>query len=106
MFPTELLADTAVVYTPDQTGAFTTVANAALACWLRPVGTRAAASAAQRAELAALRRLTWVDYVMPDYAQVEIDGNRYNVVHGTVVGYRYAETGEVIQYSCDLIEVE
>ncbi len=106
MYPTELLRDVATVYTPDATGAYVTVAKSGLACWLRAVSVRGAVSAPERAEMLALRRLTWVGYAMPDYAQVEIGGIRYNIVQGTVTAYRYSETGEVINYGCDLVRVD
>src|SRR5688572_16763891 len=79
------LDQTAKVYTADpEDGEYTVLAKSGLACRLvRMTGT--VAPAAERPELAGQRTLLWLpEYQMPDTAQVEIDGRRWNIQAGTI----------------------
>lgn len=94
------------VYTPDPTtGAYTVTATSALACrlaLLSPSGDMGPS----RSEAAGTRRLLWgADYVMPETAQVEVDGERWNIQAGTLaaprdlsgsVAYRRAEVTRAV----------
>jgi hypothetical protein len=104
--PAEMMSDSADVYTADlATGRYTVLAQADLPCRLAVIrpGTT---SAPERAELAAMRRLYWgPDYAMPDYAQVEINSERWNVVQGTVTAPTWLD-GTVINYQCDVVRAE
>jgi len=97
---------TATVYTPNgTTGTYTVLATSGLACRLavKPAPTD---GAVERAEGTPRRLLLWDDaYSMPNDAQVEIDGQRWNVVAGTfdaltgldsVVVYRRCEVVKVL----------
>lgn len=99
------LLDTAVVYTRDAaTGAFSTVAQSALACRLAHVNQQPGATGDQRAELAAMRNLLWdPSYVMPELCQVEVnaDGVRWQPEKGTFGAFR-GPMGTVIYRRCDL----
>lgn len=97
----EHLDQTGTVY--DDADAYTTVVNAALACRLVHID-RASATAGERAELMSLRELMWdPSYVMPEGAQVAIDGVRWQTVRGTfgaprrrgVVAYRICQVERV-----------
>lgn len=77
------LDQTATVRTPNASnGRFDVTATTGLECRLvRSVG---GASAVDRAEIAASGTLLWdASYVMPAQAQVEVSGERWNVVRGT-----------------------
>lgn len=82
MIGLEQLAD---VYVPDgTTGAYTELAKAGLRCRLAHVAQIFQAPGGERAEVAGNRRLLWdEDYEMPEEAQVEIEGLRWNVRPGT-----------------------
>ncbi len=95
------LVDTAVVYTPTATG-YTDVANAALPCRLALVATDTAATGQDRTELASTRRLLWgPDYLMPENAQIEVDGERWNVRPGTLAAVR-GPSGNVVYRRCEV----
>lgn len=67
----------------DDVDDYSTVVKNALACRLVHLD-RAAATAGERAELMSLRDLMWdPSYVMPEGAQVAIDGVRWQTVRGT-----------------------
>jgi len=85
--------DTARVYAPDPTtGDYTTLINANLICVLAVGGGKyEGVSAKDRAELAAWRKLLWDPaYDMPENAQIEVDGVRYNAVAGSFVAFKIA----------------
>lgn len=87
----------------DPTGAFTTVLRTGLACRLAHV--RGGASQNERAELAAVRNMIWdPSYVLPETAQVEVDGVRWNPVAGTFAAYR-GPSSQVLYRRCDLVRV-
>jgi hypothetical protein len=63
---------------------------------------------AERAELLALRQLLWEpSYVMPETVQVEVngDGLRWNVVHGTLGALR-GPSGAVMYRRADVVRVD
>ena len=100
------LNETAVVYIPNAgTGAYTVVALAALRCRLANVRGEGKGAAEEREEVAQNRRLLWTAvYEMPNNAQIEIAGVRWNVIPRT-----YAELkglGQVVHYRrCDVAVV-
>lgn len=75
---------TATVYgRTTATGTFTTVLKSGLRCRLAHIP-RGDQTAPDRAELAALRVLLWEPaYVLPETAQIEVDGVRWQPVAGT-----------------------
>lgn len=82
------LDQTATVYTPHATtGAWTVVAKSGLACRLVRV-TIAADVGPGRVLAAPQRTLLWNGYTMPAAAQVDVGGERWNVVDGTVATVR------------------
>lgn len=102
------LNKTATVYTPHATtGAYTVLAKSGMDCRLAIRGERSsgATAAEERAELVARRRLLWdEDYTMPEDAQVEIDGERWNIQKGTVD--KLTGLDDVVIYRrCDLVKV-
>lgn len=102
------LNKTATVYTPHATtGDYTVLAKSNLVCRLAIRGKRSsgATAADERAELVARRRLLWDEaYTMPENAQVEIDGARWNVQAGTVDVL--TDLGDTVIYRrCDVVKV-
>ncbi len=95
------LIDTAVVYVPGATGNFDLVDNAALACRMALV-TIQTAIGGPRAELTSARRLLWDPaYVMPETAQILVNGERWNALPGTFAAPR--GPGGAVQYRrCEL----
>lgn len=88
----------------DDDDAYSTQVKANLACRLVHVD-RSSATAGDRAELMALRDLMWdPGYVMPEGAQVAIDGIRWQTVRGTfgaprrrgVVAYRICQVERIV----------
>ena len=81
------LDETATVYTEaPTTGAFTVVANAALPCRLGRFAQvlPSAGLTYDRSELANELALLWgPDYDLPERAQVEVEGQRWNPIVGT-----------------------
>lgn len=79
------LDKTATVYTPDPTtGAYTVVAKTGLAVRLALTSV-SGDMGPSRAEATGARRLLWrPDYMMPETAQLEINGQRWNVVAGSL----------------------
>ncbi len=105
LLPASVLDETAAVYTEDASGAFNVLARADLACRLGHVSARGASGAVERAELVATRRLVWpADYVMPERCQIEIDGQRWNPVHGSFAAPTVA--GRVAYRACDVVRGE
>lgn len=100
------LNSTAVVYTPHATtGAYTVVANAGLTCRLANKGQAGQGAAEERDELVQNRRLLWrTAYTMPNDAQIEVEGVRWNVIPNS-----YSELkglGSAVRYRrCDLTVV-
>ena len=83
------LDQTASVYTPGSDGDFTVLNTNALACRLAHFTTGATSPADERADVSPPRRLLWgADYTMPDVAQVEVEGRRWNIEPHTVEAIR------------------
>jgi hypothetical protein len=99
--------DTATVYTRHATtGQYTVVAKAALRCQVQRISTgrQNAPSMAQRAEFAAGRVLRWEhDYSMPDNAQLEIGGRRWNLRKDTIYQQRAGE--HALYWTADIVRV-
>lgn len=106
--PDILLDRRADIYTEDPaTGAFTVLDESDLPVRLAIIGAKGANSAAERAEMVAMRRLVWgPDYAMPTRAQVAIDSERWNPVLGSFTAPLWPPSGEVIYRGCDLIRAE
>lgn len=90
------LDQTATVYTPSgTTGAYTVVDKTGLACRLA-LSSVSTDMGPSRAEADGARRLLWdPDYVMPEEAQVEVDGERWNIQAGTLAAPRDLTGGVV-----------
>ncbi len=96
---------TATVYTPHPTtGAYTVSAKTGLACRLAHRGTRSGVTDMnpEREDIGSARRLMWQDsYVMPETAQVEVNGERWNVVQGSY-SPMYGPGGSVWYFRCEV----
>ena len=87
------------------TGAYTDTLKTGLRCRLAHIPNQPPATAPDRAELAAIRNLLWEsDYVLPETAQVEVNGTRWNVVAGTFVAYQ-GPGGAVVYRRADVRRV-
>lgn len=89
---------TAVVYMPNEVdGDYTEVVRSALKCRLANKRRFGLGDGTERDEEVPNRMVMWqADYVMPENAQIEVDGQRWNVVPDT-----YAEMrglGEAVMY--------
>ncbi|MCP4415956.1 MAG: hypothetical protein GY805_04995 [Chloroflexi bacterium] len=80
------LDQTAVVYTPAAgDGDFTVEAKTGLACRLTYITSREVDVGDEREDIGSRRRLLWDEtYTMPETAQIEVDGERWNVLAGTL----------------------
>lgn len=77
---------TATVYAPSDD--FQTPVKTGLVCGLYLISEVGAATGVDRAELLARRRLLWEPgYTMPEEAQVEIDGQRWQLPRGGGIAY-------------------
>lgn len=104
VMPAAFYCHSADVYTVNTRGAYTVLAQAALPVRLAVLSLHGTTSLPERAEMAALRRLSWgPGYTMPDHAQVEIGGERWNVVQDTLTAHVYPPTGAVVRYSADVV---
>lgn len=102
MLPSILLDQTATVYARDANGAYTVVAASNVAVRLANLSTKSAASGFDRAELAALRRLVWgPEMTFDEHAQIEVNGERWNVVAGTLQQAR-GPSGELVYQAVDV----
>lgn len=83
------LDQTCTVYTPNgTTGAYDVVAVSGMACRLA-LASVSGDMGPSRAEADGTRRLLWgPDYTMPETAQVEVDGERWNIQAGTLAAPR------------------
>lgn len=99
----EHLDQLATVY--DDADDYSTVVQSNLACRLVHLTTATATAAGDRAELMSIRDLLWDPaYVMPEGAQVDIGGVRWQTVRGTfgaprrrgVVAYRRCQVERVV----------
>ena len=72
---------TATVDTTDPSGKYTVVAQSGLACRLAQMPVGSGATSAERAELAATRRLSWdASYTMPAFAEI-LSGGQIGRAH-------------------------
>lgn len=101
------LDHTATVYGEDAaTGAYSVVLRTGLLCALHRLGTQPDISAADRAELAASRRFVWdATYALPETAQVDVGGVRWQPVAGTFWAYPEPPSTPVLR-SCDVVRVQ
>lgn len=105
---------TATVYTRGAGGTYSTVATTGLQCRLAHISAHPAVSGAQRRELGAMRLLMWdPDYVMPETAQIAVDGvtgpdgvtvARWNIQAGTLAAMR-GPAGTVLYRRADCVRV-
>lgn len=94
--------DTALVYTPAPSGGAYTVLAQTLASARLAITPATEALGAGRVQLTAVPRLLWTDtYAMPDSAQIEVAGARYNVKPGTYDALR-GPSGAVLYRRCDV----
>ena len=76
-----LLTNTASVYGRAANGQYTVLLTSGLACRLLHLNSDGAPSGAGRTEFAARRKFVWdAAYTMPAFAQIEVDGLRWNPV--------------------------
>jgi hypothetical protein len=94
----------AKVYTPNGTdGAYTVLATTLAEC--RLAISSAGARGGERESSTAQPRLLWLGtYAMPDPAQIEVNGDRYNVVEGTYAAIR-GPNGLTHHRHCDVVAV-
>lgn len=105
--PAAFWTHTASVYTAGTSGTYTVLAREGLPVRLAVLSLKGTTSLPERTELAALRRLSWgPEYQMPAHAQVEIGGERWNVVEDTVTAHVYPPTGQTVRYSADVVRAE
>lgn len=98
------LDQTATVYTPNETdGDFTTTAKSGLACRLAYIQQGGTDIGGEREDLGSRRRLLWAeDYTMPTTAQIDVDGDRFNVLPGTYGEIR-GVSGAVVYRRCEVV---
>ena len=79
----------ATILTTGAGGAFTVSVKSNLACRLCHLAAAPGATSQERDELAARRMLLFDPaYSMPDFAQVDIGGEKWNIVQGTAIAPR------------------
>lgn len=88
---------TAVVYGPSDD--FQAPVKTGLACSLHHISEVGAATGVDRAELLARRRLLWdPTYAMPEEAQVEVDGERWQLPRGGGIALVYHRNTDTPAY--------
>lgn len=99
------LDQTANVYTPNEAddGDFTTLAKANLVCRLAYIEQGGSSIGGEREDLGSRRRLLWEEgYTIPETAQVEVGGERFNVLAGTY-GELRGPSGQVVYRRCEVV---
>ena len=98
------LDQTADVYIPNGTdGDFTTLARSDLVCRLAFIQQGGTDIGGEREDLGQRRRLLWTEvYTMPETAQIEVDGERFNVIAGTFGAIR-GPSGAVDYRRCEVV---
>ena len=98
------LDQTAKVYVPNSTdGDFTTLAKATLPCRLAYIQQGPNSVGGEREDIGQRRRLLWTEeYEMPETAQVEVAGERWNVLAGSLGSLR-GLSGAVIYRRCEVV---
>jgi hypothetical protein len=99
------LIDRATVYTVHPTsGMYSVVDTSDLQCRLAKIDVTNAGTA--REELLAARRLIWdADYAMPNDAVIDVNGQRWNVVTGTMATYR-RKLGDQVYRAADVVRAD
>ncbi len=97
------LDQVANVYTPAVSdGNFTVLAKTNLVCRLAYIEQGGSTVGGERADIGSRRRLLWEeDYAMPESAQVEVAGERWNVLAGTVGALRGPDSS-VVYRRCEV----
>jgi hypothetical protein len=104
-------AETATVYVRAESGPtkgqYTEIVKTGLRCTLTMLNARVnASSMLDRAELATLRELKWdYSYTMPDNAQVEIGGRRWNFRRDTIILRNVRPGSEPFYWMADVVRV-
>lgn len=97
------LDQTANVYTPGTNGDYTVLAKPGLACRLAYIEQGGSDIGGERADTGSRRRLLWdEDYAMPDNAQIEVEGKRWNVLAGTPGAIRGPDS-RVVYRRCEVV---
>lgn len=101
------LDQTASVYTPHSTtGDFTVLAKSGLVCRLAYMQQGPNETANDREDVSQRRRLLWEEaYTMPETAQVEVSGERWNVIAGSLGSLR-GPGGTVVYRRCEVIRCQ
>ncbi len=98
------LDQTADIYTPNgTTGAYTVLAKSGLVCRLAYIQQGATTIGGEREDIGQRRRLLWSEaYTMPETAQIEVDGERWNVLAGSLGSLR-GPFGDVVYRRCEVV---
>jgi hypothetical protein len=101
------LDQTANVYTPHPTsGDFTVLARASLACRLAYIEQGGSTIGGERENIGSRRRLLWEEsYTMPETAQIEVEGERWNVLAGTF-GAPRGPSSQVVYRRCEVVSAK
>jgi len=97
------LDQTADVYTPAAgDGDYTVLAKSGLICRLAYIQQGGTTIGGEREDIGSRRRLLWDEvYEMPEAAQIEVDGERWNVLAGTAGALRGPDS-TVIYRRCEV----
>lgn len=101
-------AETADVYVRGAGGQYTSLVKTGLRCTLTMLGRQRenAASMQDRAEFATMRILKWdYSYTMPDNAQIEIGGRRWNPRKDTIILRQARPGSEPLYWMADVVRV-
>jgi hypothetical protein len=99
-------AETADVYVRGAGGQYTSLVKSGLRCSLTMLNIQNATSMQDRAELATLRQLKWdYSYTMPDNAQIEIGGRRWNPRKDTIILRQARPGSEPLYWMADVVRV-
>lgn len=100
------LDQTASVYTPNGAdGDFDVLAKSGLVCRLAYIQQGGSDIGGEREDIGQRRRLLWAEaYTMPDTAQIEVEGQRWNVLAGTFGALR-GPTSAVVYRRCEVVRV-
>jgi|ERR1041385_583728 hypothetical protein len=97
-----ILKQTATVYGVESN--YTVAIKTNLRCVLLPVS--GGQTAEERAELNQIRRFFWDgEYQMPDYAQIEVQGRRYQPQRDSITEYTGTVGDKVAIYGCDVVRI-
>lgn len=100
------LNNTMAVFTPDSDGAYTVEAQTDVVCRLNHISRNPANLGGEREAIGDDRLLMWSQvYVMPDDAQIEIDGQRWNVREGSCDEITGADFSTIVYRRCQVMKV-